>query len=267
MKNVNVKTPISVFIICKNEVDRISHAINSVKGWVDEIIVVDSGSADDTVAVAKALGADQVVFNEWQGYGPQKAFAEKLCKNDWILNLDADEECSPQMKEELLSIVNAPIAVASAFISVVRPLSRLSKDSSKLGPCADAIRLYNKKFAGFDTSIIHDSVRVHMGITGRLKSPLVHRPFRSYAHAVEKINFYSTLQAQDLFAKGREPGVVRIIIEPIWTFFKSYFINKYFLWGAEGLLEAFVYAFARTIRLVKAKELFLQKELQNEKNT
>ena len=85
------KLPLSVFIIAVNEADRIALTINSVRDWADEVIVIDSGSTDDTVAVAESHGA-RVVFNEWNGYGPQKVFGETLCRNDWLLNLDADEE-------------------------------------------------------------------------------------------------------------------------------------------------------------------------------
>ena len=82
---------ISAFIITKNEAPRVAKAINSIKDIVDEIIVVDSGSTDDTVRIAESLGA-KVVFNEWPGYVKQKSFAESLCKNNWVLNIDADEE-------------------------------------------------------------------------------------------------------------------------------------------------------------------------------
>lgn len=258
MKHNKTIWPISVFIICKNEEDRIHHAIQGVKGWVDEIIVVDSGSTDQTVKVAKHLGADLVVFNPWKGYGPQKNYAENLCRNEWILNLDADEECSEEMKQEIINLFKTNDLKHSAYVSKVMPIPRFSKTFCKFGPCLHAIRLYNKNLAGFDDSIIHDSVIVKKGITGKLNSVLYHRPFRSFSHAIEKINYYTTLQAEDLFKRNRNPSVIRIVVEPFWTFIKSYIVNMHFLWGVEGLLEAFIYSFARTLRLIKAKELFLK---------
>lgn len=257
MKKKKQVWPISVFIICKNEADRIQYAINGVKDWVDEIIVVDSGSTDDTIQFAKKLGATLVAYNEWKGYGPQKCYAEKLCKNDWILNLDADEECSEEMRQEIIDLFATHNLTHSAYVSKIMPIPRLSGKRFKYGPCLRAIRFYNKNLAGFDNSIIHDSVRIKSGTQGKLNAILYHRPFRSFKHAVEKINYYTTLQAEDMFARKRNPSVLRILLEPFGTFFKSYFINLHFLWGVEGILEAFIYSFARTLRLIKAKELFL----------
>ena len=265
MKKKKQVWPISVFIICKNEEDRIHHAINGVKDWVDEIIVVDSGSTDKTTQFAKKLGATLVVYNEWKGYGPQKCYAQKLCKNDWILNLDADEECTAEMQQEIIDLFTANKLEHSAYVSKVMPLPRLSGKRFKHGPCLHAIRFYNQNLAGFDNSIIHDSVRIKSGTQGKLNAVLYHRPFRSFAHAIEKINYYTTLQAEDLFARKRNPSVLRILIEPFWTFLKSYLINLHFLWGVEGVLEAFIYSFARTLRLIKAKELFLQDKVKNKK--
>ncbi len=88
------RLPLSVFIIARDEADRIARPIESVIGWVDEVIVIDSGSTDETVAVAEQLGA-RVIRNDWPGYGPQKRFGEDQCRNDWLLNLDADEEVTP----------------------------------------------------------------------------------------------------------------------------------------------------------------------------
>src|SRR5437764_957280 len=92
--------PISAFIIACNEADRIGRAIASVRGWVDEIIVIDSGSSDDTVKVAQSLGA-RVLTHAWPGYGLQKRFGEEQCKNRWLLNLDADEEVTPELAQEI----------------------------------------------------------------------------------------------------------------------------------------------------------------------
>ena len=92
--------PLSVFIIAKDEEDRIPESIKSVIDWADEVIVIDSGSKDKTVAISEEFGAS-VIYNEWNGYGPQKVFGEGKCRNDWILNIDADEAISPKLKEEI----------------------------------------------------------------------------------------------------------------------------------------------------------------------
>ena len=105
-------TPVTCTIIAKNEVDRIARAIESVRGLVDEILIIDSGSTDGTQALAESLGA-RVVFNEWVGYGQQKRFAEDQARNDWILNLDADEWLSDQLRAELFGLLATPPKVST----------------------------------------------------------------------------------------------------------------------------------------------------------
>jgi glycosyltransferase involved in cell wall biosynthesis len=219
------RLPISVFIIAKNEEDRIPYAINSVIGWVDEVIVVDSGSTDKTVEVAKKLGSTQVVFNQWQGYGIQKAYGESLCKNNWILNIDADEEITPELKDEIIELFKSDPEHA-AYYMTVKITPRFSVTPPVLGPEDVVIRLYDKTKANYDTHTIHDTVKVKKGTSGKLKHYVLHRCFRSYSHAIDKINFYTTMQAEDMMKKNRCPLRVRVILEPFFAFIKSYFINK-----------------------------------------
>jgi glycosyltransferase involved in cell wall biosynthesis len=257
------KLPLSVFIIAKNEEDRISYAINSVKGWVDEIIVIDSGSTDKTVFLAKQCGADHVLYNEWNGYGPQKTFGERLCRNNWVLNLDADEEVPNSLRKEIeLLFENDKITRCSAYRIAIKFMPRFKK-VSEFTPSPEEIvtRLYNKTKAGFKASKVHDSVIVHIGKTGKLKHKIMHRCFRSFTHALEKINFYTSMQAEDMFIRGRCPNLGRILIEPFWTFLRAYFVERYISLGAEGFLMSIIYSISRTVRLLKAREKFMQAEL------
>lgn len=249
--------PISVFIIAKNEQDRIAHAIKSVSPFADEVIVVDSGSEDNTIKTAKEAGADRVIFHEWQGYGLQKAYAESLCKHNWVLNLDADEIVSKELSEEIIAVINSEMEDICAYKVKIKITPRFSKNL-KLGPQDVVIRLYDKTRASYSVSPIHDSVIVKEGRVGQLKYIIEHNCFRSYAHAVEKINMYTSMQAQDMFNKGKCPSVVRICVEPFWTFLKAYLLNFYIFFGLEGLMEAYIYSFSKTLRLIKAREKFLQ---------
>ncbi|MBL0318754.1 MAG: glycosyltransferase family 2 protein [Alphaproteobacteria bacterium] len=254
------KLPISVFIIAKNEADRISHTIKSVRDWVDEVIVIDSGSSDETIVVSETLGA-RTVWNAWQGYGPQKVFGESLCKNDWLLNLDADEEVSSELAEEVQSLFKAGEPDRKGYILKIKALYRFQKTLPKWAPGTRQLRLYHKKYAGFKDSTVHDSVVMKNNQeTKELDGVVIHRCFRSYTHATEKINFYTSMQAEDLFKRGVRFSSAFLIITPFISFFKCYFLRKYFLYGVDGFIQSCIYAFNRLLRLAKLRELWQEHE-------
>lgn len=249
--------PVSVFIIAKNEADRIPHTINSVQGWTDDVHVIDSGSTDGTLEISEKLGA-HAIYRTWEGYGPQKVYGESICKHYWLLNLDADEEVTPELRAQIEALfANGKEPTCKAY-SLTRKLMHFVESTGTYGMTDHPIRLYHRDYAGFKSSTVHDSVE-WKGETlevGKLSGVVLHRCFRSYQHMLDKINFYSSMQAEDLFRKGRKPNVFRIIIEPFFAFLKAYFIRGYVTRGITGYLEAVIYAFARTIRLAKARALF-----------
>ncbi|MCH2038603.1 MAG: glycosyltransferase family 2 protein [Rickettsiales bacterium] len=251
------KYPLSVFIIAKDEEDRIPDSIKSVIDWVEEVIVIDSGSSDQTVSISEALGA-KVLFNEWNGYGPQKVFGESKCNHPWILNIDADEAVSPGLQAEIKALFDQQtINDKHAYHIPIKISTRFAtKLPGRFAPSNDPIRLYHTDYAGFKDSSIHDSVvpKSNDASIGHLKNIMIHRCFRSYQHAVEKINFYSSMQAEHMWTKGRKPSKIRILIEPIISFLKAYTLRRYFLLGIDGFIESVIYAFSRTLRLAKAHE-------------
>lgn len=254
--------PISTFIIAKNEEDRISYTIKSVRDWVDEVIVIDSGSTDNTVTVSEELGA-RVVFHKWEGYGPQKKYGETLCRNSWLLNLDADEEISAELANEIKELFKAGEPEIKGYIFRIMLLYRFQKKLPFIGAGTKQLRLYNRDYAGFKDAYVHDSVVMKFGEARLLKNPVIHRCFRSHSHNIEKINFYSTMQAQDFFNRGRNPSTLLIIFTPVIAFFKSYFFRRYIFYGLDGFIYSWNYAFARLLRLAKARELFKEKEEEN----
>lgn len=261
------KLPISVFIIAKNEEDRIMQPILSVRDWVDEVIVIDSGSTDKTVDMALRLGA-KVLHNDWRGYVEQKIFGEKQCKNNWILNIDADEEVSNELAEEIQLLFAGIEPTTKAFKANIVILHRFDLKPHLFAPRNNAIRLYHKDYASFDTgniTLCHDAVNPKEGKmeaheVGQLKKYILHRSIRSISHAIEKANFYSTEQAKDLFNKNRNPTVIRIVCEPFFWFIKAYFFRRYFLYGLNGFIDSIIFSFARFIRLAKARENFQQQQ-------
>lgn len=256
MIGVAGKLPVSATIIAKNEADRISRTIRSVRDWADEVVVVDSGSTDETVGIAEALGA-RVFFNPWAGYGPQKRFAEARCRNKWIFNIDADEEATPELEGEIRDLFTNGSPKAKAFAVKTCCVFPFEDGPRRFAISMVHGRLYHRDFAHFKDSTVHDSIVLHDG--GKpvlLKHGLNHYLFRSHAHAVEKVNFYSSMQADDLFCKGRNPGAVKIVLTPLWAFFKAYVLRGYFRYGVDGIIRSYIYAFSRLIRLAKAREKF-----------
>jgi glycosyltransferase involved in cell wall biosynthesis len=256
------KISISVFIITKNEEDRIALAIESVKSLADEILVVDSGSDDKTVEIAKKLGA-KVLFRKWEGYGPQKVFAEKKCKNKWVLNIDADERLSDEVVSEIRELFlneeqeeycGYKIKILNQFFNEDKP--------NKWAYYYNQLRLYNKDFCGFKDSTVHDSVVLNNegkklpNQIGKLKNIIAHESFRSYGHWIEKINSYSDAQALDAFKKGKNVSGLKILLTVILSFLKGYFIRRYFIYGFRGFVYSYVFAFGRAMKMIKIRAVF-----------
>ena len=256
-----MKLPISVFIIAKNEADRIATTINSVKDWVDEVVVIDSGSNDDTVSVVTFLGA-KILYNEWEGYGLQKRCGEDECKNNWLLNLDADEEISVELAQEIQALFTTGEPPLAGYIIKVRDLLPNEKKFALLAHTNHCLRLYNRDNGRFSDSPVHDSVIMQMGeVVGKLNAPMRHRSFRNISHAIEKMNSYTSAQATNLQAKnGLAFAHIRLLFEFPVSFFKAYILRLYILRGVRGFVYANIYAFSRTMRLAKYLEIAENKD-------
>lgn len=263
MKNAVAKIPLSVFIIAKNEADRIAPIISAVKNFADEILVIDSGSSDKTREVAQEAGAN-VIFNEWKGYGLQKVFGEKQCRNNWILNIDADEEVSEELAREISEIfaqkkqenfVGFRVKIVNKFRFENRP--------KKWSYYYNQLRLYNRNFARFSSSSIHDSVllfdKKNEAKIGQLKHIIYHQSFRSFSHWIEKINSYSQMQANDAFAKGKCPSLLKVFLTPIFAFLKAFFVRRYCIYGFDGIIYSALFAFSRFAKAIKTREIFRSK--------
>lgn len=247
--------PISVFIIAKNEVDRIGSAIESVIGWVDEVIVVDSGSEDGTPELAEKLGA-RVVLNEWPGYGPQKRFAEDLCAHNLLLNIDADESVTPALRDEIVAAFSSgKIREADFWRIHIKDTYPHEKQPSPWAFTYNQIRLYDRTKGRFAESSIHDSVLPGDGaVIGQFKKIIAHRSLRSIAFFVDKLNRYTTMQVADWRAKKRVVSAWRLLVEFPAAFFKAYFIRKHCFYGLWGFVISMNYAYIRFLRIAKAYE-------------
>jgi glycosyltransferase involved in cell wall biosynthesis len=259
--------PISGFIIAKNEEINIARAVKSLKNIVDDLYVIDSGSQDKTVEIAESLGV-KVIFNEWPGYTQQKAFGEQLCKHKWILNIDADEEISKELQDEIEYIFTSKQQDRYKAYRINTLIIHRNEDKiRRFAPCNPVVRLYNIDYASFasNNSSTHDSVVLKTGVDPEkdvysLTAPAYHRSGTSIDQLVAKANFYSAEQAKDMLAKGRCPSQMRVISEFFFWFFKAFFIRRYFVFGFDGFVDSMIFAFARFLRLAKAREKFMQQK-------
>lgn len=249
------RLPLSAFIIARNEADRISRPIRSVIDWVDEVIVIDSGSTDDTIAVAEKLGA-RVVHKDWQGYGPQKRCGEDQCRNDWLLNLDADEEVTEDLATEIRAkFSDNSYRDADGWRIMIRDMYAHETEPAPWAYGYNQIRLYDRRKGRFSDSSVHDTVRPVDGATiANLSGIMAHRSIRSLDFQVDKYNRYSGMQVEDMRTRGRKLPRSRLLTEFPVSFFKAYFVRKYRMYGWWGFILSMNYAHARFLRVAKAYE-------------
>tara|TARA_B100001109_G_scaffold251497_1_gene246083 strand:- start:1587 stop:2351 length:765 start_codon:yes stop_codon:yes gene_type:complete len=241
--------PISCFIITKNEEDRIGKAISSVKDLVDEIIVIDSGSIDKTKDIVKKHGA-KFIYNEWQGFGPQKRFGENQCKNDWLLNIDADEYLTNEIKTEISDIFNVIKKEYSFFSMKVTPIYPNWKKPRLFSASHKCVRLYNKRIGRFSNSPVHDSVLTGESNIYHLKERIFHNSVRSFRHLIEKERNYILLQSENLKNKNKIILFIRIFTELPLAFIKYYIIRRHFTGAITGLITALILAYFRWKRIL-----------------
>jgi glycosyltransferase involved in cell wall biosynthesis len=241
--------PLSCCIITQDEGDRIERCILAVRDVVDEVVVVDSGSKDDTVEKAKALGA-KVFYNAWDGYGPQKRHAEDCASYDWILNLDADEVLTDELAHEIKALMQTgePPLAAYRFRQVtVYPGHR--------GPRLWAdfhnfVRLYDRRRVRFRKSRVHDTVDTGGHSIGQLNGIALHYSWRTLDHVRTKLEKYTDLQAKEL-KKPRWQILLRLPFEYPILFFRYFVLRRNFTGGWFGLRIAHEIAKARSRRLIK----------------
>ena len=246
---MNNKLPISCFIIAQDEADRIANTIESVIDIVDEVIVIDSGSTDGTQDLARQLGC-KVFFNKWKGYGPQKRFGEDCAKNEWLLNLDADEYLSDQIKSEILQIFDDNNNQYNFFSMKVTPIYPNWKRPRIFSASHECVRLYNKRFGRFSNSPVHDSVETNNSKIFYFKNHVYHNSVRSFKHLIEKEESYIQLQSKTLKDKNKIFLFLRIFVEFPLAFIKYYFIRRHFTGALTGLVTALILAYYRWKRVI-----------------
>ncbi len=255
--------PLSIFIICCNEVERIGRVLESVKDLSDDIVIVDSGSTDGTLDLVK-IYTDRIYHKDWEGFGQQKVYAESLCRHDWILNLDADEIILESLKDSVVNLFQTPEETrAGAYSFRICHVSSLALEltPSRFCPVNITARLYDKRRAGFRDSAVHDKLVTFDGSKPvLLEGDVAHISLKSFSHMWSKIEVYSALQAQDWFEKGRKPNAIQMIYDPPLFFIKNYFLRRLCFVGVEGVMIAMALSAGRALRIAMTIEKWRKRE-------
>ncbi len=297
---------LSVVIITHNEEANIGRTLASVQPLVadgkGDVIVVDSGSTDRTIEIAKSFGA-KVFVEEWKGYAAQKNSAIDKATGDWILSLDADEEMGPDLLSEIAVLQQSAGPGRAARIEHLERIRyvftlqtwRESRQVAKQKGMSDSsyfvaisgfwiprknfflgrwikhggfwpdpkLRLFRKGAANFEERLVHEDVMLTEGISGQLKHALIHHSYPTLADYIDHMNRYSSLGAEMAIAKGRRGfSLLNIVVRPWATFIYNYFFRLGFLDGREGLLLHLYHAVYVSWKYAKAWELARQKHLR-----
>jgi glycosyltransferase involved in cell wall biosynthesis len=232
-KRVNA-VRLSAIIITKNEAENIAECLKSLS-FADECIVVDSGSSDETVTIAREY-TSKVFITDWKGYAATKQFALEKAKGDWILWLDADERVPTSLANEILLTVDGH-PVQSGF-QIPRKAFFLGRWIHHSGWYPGyVIRLFRRIYGQFGDELVHESLKVD-GPIGTLKEPILHYTDKTIYHYFRKLNRYTTLAAEDLRDRSRKVTLLGVFFRPVFMFFKMYFIKAGFLDGIQGFLLA-----------------------------
>jgi glycosyltransferase involved in cell wall biosynthesis len=238
---------LSAIVITRDEAANIGDCLDSV-AFCDERIVVDCGSSDATVDIAKAKGA-RVAFHEWRGFGPQKNYALSLATGEWVLSIDADERATPKLAGAIKAVLADPSADAW---ELPRRSSFCGRELRHSGWSPDyVLRLFRRGKARFDDALVHERV-IYDGPVKRLDQPLLHYPVLRLEDALSRMDRYSTASAAALVASGRKVSFLAGIGHGFYSFLRAYVLRLGFLDGAEGFLLAVANAEGSYYRYMKA---------------
>lgn len=241
---------VSVTVITRNEEGEIDACLQSL-AWADEIVVVDSGSTDRTVEIARKY-TEKVFHHEWPGYAAQKNWAIEQASHPWILSVDADERVSKTLQEEIRQVLGS--SSPSVGYLIPRKNFFLGRWIRHGGWSPDyVLRLFKRESGCFGERKVHESVTVR-GPVGTLESPLEHYTYRSMEDYFDRMDRYSTLAAEEMFEQGKRANGIDLFLRPWATFIKMVFLRQGFRDGIDGLLLGrlySVYTFSKYAKLYK----------------
>ena len=256
-----VPLPLSAVLITYNTGEQLAPCLRSLS-FVDEIVVVDSGSDDATRDVARQFGA-RVVEEAWRGFGPQKRYAASLARHDWVLCVDADEEVSAALADAIAAVLAEPA-------ERTRPIAyRMARSNRFMGRYLRhgegfpdwSLRLFDRRQAQWSDDDVHEKVETS-GRVGRLpqQAVLMHHSAESLATYLDKQNRYTSLQADGLHRAGERANVWRLLLSPALRFFKFYVVRLGFLDGLPGLVHIAIGCFNSFAKYAKLRALQIDAE-------
>jgi glycosyltransferase involved in cell wall biosynthesis len=248
---------ISIIVITKNESHDIRGCLESIS-WADEIIVLDSGSTDETRNIALEFTKQVYVEENWQGFGIQKNRALAYATKDWVLSLDADERITRELRTEIEKVITEPHC--NTAFRIPRSSNYCGKFIKHSGWTPDyVVRLFRKDSAYFNNNIVHESL-VIKGNIGTLKHQIRHYAFSDLEEVVDKVNRYSSAGAMQKFKQGEKSSFGKAIRHGLWAFIRTFFIQAGFLDGREGFILAVSNAEGVYYRYLKL--MYLQEKMQ-----
>lgn len=242
---------VTATVITRDESANIAAALESVS-WADEIVVVDSGSTDDTVSIARRL-ATRVEVRDWPGYGAQKNYAAELASNDWILSIDADERVTPELAAEIRGLfTGTPAARGYRIPRVAWYFGRWIRSTDWYPDYQ--LRLYDRRAGRWNGRRVHESVELPE-TPGRLRHEIQHYAYRDLSHHLATIDRYTTLAAEQWLAEGRTTNGFELFFHPRFAFVRNYLLRGGITDGEPGLLVSTLNAYYVFLKLAKLWEL------------
>lgn len=244
---------LSVAIITMNEEKILETTLNSIKDIADEIIIVDSGSTDRTEEIAKKYNA-KFIYKKWSGYGPQRNYAIENCKNQWVLNIDADEEVSPALAKEIIHVINDPNEKREVFF--IKTLSVCFGKKIHFGGWGAVLklRLLKQGTGHFNANNVHEEFITNKEIF-ILKYKIFHHSYLTLSDYFVRFNRYTSEGALDYFNRGKKISTFKICVVPFLKFIRMYFFRLGFLDGLEGFLLACTSSMYTMVKYYKLREL------------
>ncbi|MGL4447158.1 MAG: glycosyltransferase family 2 protein [Aeromonas sp.] len=248
MSDINNKPTLAAVLIVKNEAENLHACLTSLAGVVDEIVILDSGSTDNTAAVAAEFGARFFVNKDWPGFGRQRQLAQDYVQSEWVLWLDADERLSPELAASIKQVLAAP------KIDTIYSVPRLSWVFGRFirhsGWYPDRVlRLYPTALTRYNTALVHEKVDVPQGVkVVPLSGDLLHFTYRDMEHYLVKSAGYARAWADQRAAKGKRSSLSQGLLHAIGCFTKMYLLKRGFLDGRQGLLLAILSAHSTFVK-------------------